>query len=128
MCLSKKLSKFFIERSGYSEYQIQKNDSFCASYCLYILYLTKVLGVILNPLLLNFIIKDFFKTCIHTLIIITESCYIIQTGIIKIILLFVFEWVYLYNITYLLKVFDTNIKHGYIQLSEFLYLCILTII
>ena len=44
----KKLSKFIIKRNGYclySEYQIQKNDSFCASYCLYILYLTKVLGI-----------------------------------------------------------------------------------
>ena len=41
----KKLSKFIIKRHGYclySEYQIQKNDSFCASYCLYIIYLTKV--------------------------------------------------------------------------------------
>ena len=25
-----------------SEYQIEKNDSYCASYCLYIFYLTKV--------------------------------------------------------------------------------------
>ena len=36
----KKLSKFIIKRNGYclySEYQIQKNDSFCASYCLYII-------------------------------------------------------------------------------------------
>ena len=44
----KKLSKFIIKRKGYclySEYQIQKNDSFCASYCLYILYLTEVLGI-----------------------------------------------------------------------------------
>ena len=44
----KKLSKFFIKRNGYclySEYQIQKNDSFCASYCLYIIYLTKVLDI-----------------------------------------------------------------------------------
>ena len=44
----KKLSKFIIKRNGcclYSEYQVQKNDSFCASYCLYILYLTKVLGI-----------------------------------------------------------------------------------
>ena len=35
----KKLSKFIIKRNGYclySEYQIQKNDSYCASYCLYI--------------------------------------------------------------------------------------------
>ena len=41
----KKLSKFFIKRKDYclySEYQIQKNDSFCASYCFYIIYLTKV--------------------------------------------------------------------------------------
>ena len=35
----KELSKFIIKRNGYclySEYQIQKNDSYCASYCLYI--------------------------------------------------------------------------------------------
>ena len=44
----KKLPKFIIKRNGhclYSEYQIQKNDSFCESYCLYIIYLTKVLGI-----------------------------------------------------------------------------------
>ena len=44
----KKLSKYIIKRNGYclySEYQIQKNDSFCASYCLYIIYLTKVVGI-----------------------------------------------------------------------------------
>ena len=44
----KKLSKIIIKRNGFcvnSEYQIQKNDSFCASYCLYIIYLTKVLGI-----------------------------------------------------------------------------------
>ena len=44
----KKLSKFIKKRNGYclySKYQIQKNDSFCASYCLYIIYLTKVLGI-----------------------------------------------------------------------------------
>ena len=44
----KKLSEFVIKQNGYclySEYQIQKNDSYCASYCLYILYLTKVLGI-----------------------------------------------------------------------------------
>ena len=44
----KKLSKFIIKRNGYcfySEYQIQKIDSFCASYCLYIIYLTKVIGI-----------------------------------------------------------------------------------
>ena len=44
----KKLSKIIIKRNGYclySEYQIQRNDSFCASYCLYIIYLTKVLCI-----------------------------------------------------------------------------------
>ena len=43
----KKLSKFIIKQNGYcfySEYQIQKGDSFCESYCLYIIYLTKVIG------------------------------------------------------------------------------------
>ena len=44
----KNLSEFIIKRNGYciySEYQIQKNDSFCASYCLYIIYLTKIVGI-----------------------------------------------------------------------------------
>ena len=44
----KKLSKFIIKRNGYclySDYQIQKNDSLCASYCLYIIYLTKIVGI-----------------------------------------------------------------------------------
>ena len=44
----KKLSNFIIKRNGYclySENQIQKNDGFCARYCLYINYLTKVLGI-----------------------------------------------------------------------------------
>ena len=52
----KKLSKFNIKRNGYclySEYQIQKNDSFCASYCLYIIYLTKVLGIDFKSAVLN---------------------------------------------------------------------------
>ena len=52
----KKLSKFIINRNGYclySEYQIQKNDSFCASYCLYIIYLTKVLGIDFKSAVLN---------------------------------------------------------------------------
>ena len=52
----KKLSKFIIKRNGcclYSEYQIQKNDSFCASYCLYILYLTKVIGIDFKSSVLN---------------------------------------------------------------------------
>ena len=44
----RKLSKFFIKRNGhclYSECQIQKNDSFCASYCLFIICLAKMLGI-----------------------------------------------------------------------------------
>ena len=52
----KKLSKFIIKRNGYclySEYQIQKNDSYCASYCLYIIYLTKVLGIDFRSAVLN---------------------------------------------------------------------------
>ena len=52
----KKLSKFIIKRNGYclySGYQIQKNDSFCASYCLYIIYLTKVLGIDFKSAVLN---------------------------------------------------------------------------
>ena len=52
----KKLSKFIIKRNGYclySEYQIQKNDSYCASYCLYIIYLTKVLGMDFKSAVLN---------------------------------------------------------------------------
>ena len=52
----KKLSKFIIKRNGrclYSEYQIQKTDSFCASYCLYIIYLTKVIGIDFKSAVLN---------------------------------------------------------------------------
>ena len=44
----KKLSLFIIKRKRYClycEYQIQKNDSFCASYCLKIIYLTKVMEI-----------------------------------------------------------------------------------
>ena len=33
-----------IKKSIYSKYQIQKNDSFCAAYCLYVLYLTNIIG------------------------------------------------------------------------------------
>ena len=56
----KKLSKFIIKRNGhclYSEYKIQgltsKRDSYCASYCLYIIYLTKVLGIDFKSAVLN---------------------------------------------------------------------------
>ena len=52
----KKLSKFIIKRNGYSlysEYRIQKNDSYCSSYCLYIIYLTKVLDIDFKSAVLN---------------------------------------------------------------------------
>ena len=58
----KKLPKFIIKRNGYclySEYQIQKNDSFCASYCLYIIYLTKVLGIDFKSAVLNLYYQRF---------------------------------------------------------------------
>ena len=59
---AKKLSKFIIKRNGYclySEYQIQKNDSYCASYCLYIIYLTKVLGIDFKSAVLNLYYQRF---------------------------------------------------------------------
>ena len=58
----KKLSKIIIKRNGYclySEYQIQKNDSLCASYCLYILYLTKVLDIDFKSSVLNLYYQRF---------------------------------------------------------------------
>ena len=33
-----------IKKGIYSEYQIQKDDSYCAAYCLYVLYLTNMIG------------------------------------------------------------------------------------
>ena len=58
----KRLSKFIIKRYGcclFSEYQIQKNDSFCASYCLYIIYLVKVLGIDFKSAVLNLYYQRF---------------------------------------------------------------------
>ena len=58
----KKLSKVIIKRNGYclySEYQIQKNDSYCASYCLYIIYLIKVLGIDFKSAVLNLYYQRF---------------------------------------------------------------------
>ena len=58
----KKLYKFNIKRNGYclySENQIQKIDSFCASYCLYIIYLTKVLGIDFKSAVLNLYYQRF---------------------------------------------------------------------
>ena len=58
----KQLSKNIIKRNGYclySEYQIQKNDSFCSSYCLYIIYLTKILGFDFKSAVLNLYYQRF---------------------------------------------------------------------
>ena len=58
----KKLSKFIIKRNGfflYSEYQIQKNDSYCASYCLYLIYLTKMVGLDFKSAVLNLYYQRF---------------------------------------------------------------------
>ena len=33
-----------INNGIYLEYQIQKDDSYCAAYCLYVLYLTQIIG------------------------------------------------------------------------------------
>ena len=58
----KKLSKFIIKRNKYclySEYQIQKNDSYCGSYCLYIIYLTKVVGLDFKSAVLNLYYQRF---------------------------------------------------------------------
>ena len=57
-----KLSKFIIKRNGYclySEYQIQKNDSYCGSYCLYIIYLIKELGIDFKSAVLNLYYQRF---------------------------------------------------------------------
>ena len=34
----------FINNGFYSEYRIQTDDSYCAAYCLYVLYLTNIIG------------------------------------------------------------------------------------
>ena len=34
----------FLNNGFYSEYQIQKNDSYFSAYCLYVLYLTNIIG------------------------------------------------------------------------------------
>ena len=58
----KKLFKFNIERNGscfYSEYQIQKNVSFCASYCFYRSDWTKFLGIDFKSAVLNLYYQRF---------------------------------------------------------------------
>ena len=34
----------FINFGFYSEYQLQNNDSYCATYCLYVFHLTNIIG------------------------------------------------------------------------------------
>ena len=50
-----------IKKGIYSEYQIQellqKNDSYYAAYCLYVLYLTQLIGF--KNAVLNFILSNF---------------------------------------------------------------------
>ena len=51
-----KLLNFMKNRCGiciYSEYQIQKSDSFSGSYTLYIIYSTKLLALDFKPAVLN---------------------------------------------------------------------------
>ena len=37
-----------IKNGLYSEYQIQKNDSYCVAYCLYVFYITKIITLNTN--------------------------------------------------------------------------------
>ena len=64
--LPKRLSKYIIKRNGhwfYSEYKMQclksKRDSYCASYCLYMLWLTKVIGIDFKSAVLNLYCQRF---------------------------------------------------------------------
>ena len=63
-----KLSRFVIKRNGfclYSDYKIRgltcKRDSFCAAYCLYLIYLTKVLGTDFKSAVLKF----YYQSSLH---------------------------------------------------------------
>ena len=62
----KKLCKYIIKLNGYclySEYKIQgltnKQDFYCASYCLYVISLTKVLGIDFISAVLNLYYQRF---------------------------------------------------------------------
>ena len=51
-----KLSEFLIKQNGYclySEYNIQELHYYCAAYCLFIIYLTKVLAIDFISAILN---------------------------------------------------------------------------
>ena len=54
--ITKKLN---IKNVFFSEYQKQKNDSFCVSYCLYIIYLLKILGLDFKSTVLNLYYQRF---------------------------------------------------------------------
>ena len=61
-----KLCKYIKKRNGYclfSEYKIQgltnKPDSYCGSYCLYVIYLTRVLGIDFKSAVLNLYCQRF---------------------------------------------------------------------
>ena len=58
----KKLSKFIINQNEFclnSQYQIQKSDSFCASYRFHFIYLTKVEGIGFKSAVLNLYYRRF---------------------------------------------------------------------
>ena len=60
----KKLSKNIMKGNGcclYSEYQIQKNDSYCADYRLYIIHLTKVIGIDFKSAVSNLYYQRFIE-------------------------------------------------------------------
>ena len=46
----------------YIENQIQKNDSYCAAYCLYVLYLANIIGFNNAVLSLYYVIYGFIHT------------------------------------------------------------------
>ena len=58
----KKLLKYIkkqYKKCLYSEYEMQKDDNFCASYCIYIIYLTKVIGIDFKSAVLNLYYQRF---------------------------------------------------------------------
>ena len=69
-----KNSNFVIKRNGhclYSEYkrkgQTNKRDSYCASYCLYIIYFTGVVGIDFESACFEFILSNGLKTLMFSL-------------------------------------------------------------
>ena len=62
-----KLSGFNMKRNGcslFSEYRIEDLDAFWAAYCLYIIYVTKGIGIDFKSAVLNY----YYQTCsVHKL-------------------------------------------------------------